>query len=138
MDLTANIPSDAIRTGSFQYMMPTVRHSLFRNGKVLTRRDRDGSDAGRQGLELEPRQMPVRDARRLGPAAQRTLARNGFELHARPPANAELDFFDHGQVVRDYYPHCAEIVRQASGAECVVAFDHNVRSGRRQAKPAAD
>jgi hypothetical protein len=109
-------------------MMPTVRHSLFRNGKVLTRRDRDGSDAGRQGLDLEPRQMPVRDARRLGPAAQRTLARNGFELHARPLANAELDFFDHDQVVRDYYPHCAEIVRQASGAEFVVAFDHNVRS----------
>jgi hypothetical protein len=43
-------------------------------------------------------------------------------------AKPDLDFFDHEQVIRTYYPECAEIVREASGAKFVAAFDHNVRS----------
>lgn len=109
-------------------MMPSTQSSLYRNGKVLARRDRDGSDDGREGIDLEPRDMPVGDARRLDPSARRTLARNGFELLEAPLARADLDFFDHDEVVRDYYPDCARIVREASGATLVLAFDHNVRS----------
>ena len=109
-------------------MTSATQASLYRNGKVLTRRDRDGSDDGRLGVDLEPRQMPVHDARRLAPPARPTLTRNGFELRASPLVKAGLDFFDHDQVVRDYYPNCAEIVQAASGADFAVAFDHNVRS----------
>jgi hypothetical protein len=109
-------------------MVQAAQPSLYRNGKVLARRDRDGSDDGRTGIDLEPRDMPVHDARRLDASDQRGLAASGFELRAAPLHDAKLDFFDHGQVVRGYYPHCAEIVREASGADLVVAFDHNVRS----------
>ncbi|MDE0943070.1 MAG: CmcJ/NvfI family oxidoreductase [Alphaproteobacteria bacterium] len=128
--------SDTDRTGSFKYLSAAVEHSLYRNGKVATRRNQDGSDAGWDGVELEARQMPVRDARSLVGADQCTLLRNGFEVQASPlatpgltqPDLADLDFLNHDQVVKSYYPQCAETVRQATGARFVGAFDHNVRS----------
>jgi len=43
-------------------------------------------------------------------------------------ATPDLDFLDHHPVVRAYYPECAELVREATGAAIVAAFDHNVRS----------
>ncbi len=128
MGSASDAASDAVRIGSFNYLMASVQHSLYRNGKVLTRRDQNGSDAGWEGVDLEARQMPVHDARRIEASAPRTLAHNGFEMLARPLAEPNLDFFDHEQVVRAYYPHCAEVVREASGANFAAAFDHNVRS----------
>ncbi len=117
-----------VRTGTFRYLRPSVESSLHRNGKVLTRRDRDGSDSGRVGVDLEDREMAIIDARKLAPSEQPTLAANGFELLEWPTANPDLDFLDHGAVVRAYYPECVEIVRGATGAGAVAAFDHNVRS----------
>ena len=114
--------------GSFRYMAETAQPSLFRNGKVLTRRDRDGSDAGSEGLDLEPREMPVKNARLLPASQQCTLDKNGYELRTRPLTGPDIDFLDHEQVVRSYYQHCADIIREASGASFVAAFDHNVRS----------
>jgi len=128
MGLASDVASEAVRTGSFNYLAPSVQHSLYRNGKVLTRRDQNGSDAGWEGVDLEARHMPVHDARRIEATAPRTLAHNGFEVRARPLAKTGLDFFNHDEVVRTYYPHCTEIVREASGARFVVAFDHNIRS----------
>ena len=119
---------DGVRRGTFRYMQASVASSLYRNGKVLTRRDRDGSDSGRVGVDLEDREMAIIDARTLAPADQPTLAVNGFELLERPTADPGLDFLDHQAVVHSYYPACAEIVRAATGATSVAAFDHNVRS----------
>ncbi len=118
----------SVRTGSFQYLSASVQPSLYRNGKVFTRRDRDGSDDQWQGVDLVAHRMAVRDARLLEAAERCTLAGNGFELLADPLAKPDLDFLDHDQVVRGYYPQCAEIVREASGARFAAAFDHNVRS----------
>ncbi|MFP6749520.1 MAG: CmcJ/NvfI family oxidoreductase [Alphaproteobacteria bacterium] len=127
-DTASGAARDEARLGSFKYLAASVQPSLFRNGKVLTRRDKDGSDGGWDGVDLEAREMPVHDARALAATARRTLARNGFEVRARPLAAPDLDFFNHDQVVRTYYPQCAEIVAEASGASFVAAFDHNVRS----------
>lgn len=124
MDSMLKAPSDGARPGSFMYLTEATEQSLFRNGKVLTRRDSDGSDVGWQGVDLEPRQMQVHDARRV----DHTLARNGFELLERPLTDPALDFLNHDQVIHNYYPQCAQVVREASGASVVVAFDHNVRS----------
>ncbi|MEQ9642405.1 MAG: CmcJ/NvfI family oxidoreductase [Alphaproteobacteria bacterium] len=123
-----NAAAGAVRTGSFNYMAATALPSLYRNGKVLTRRDRDGSDAEWQGVDLTPCEMPVRDARQLSGPKAKTLADNGFEMLARPLETPDLDFFDHHQVVRDYYPQCTAIIAEATGARRVAAFDHNVRS----------
>ena len=110
------------------YLNQTVRQSLYRNGEVLTRRDLDGSDAGTEGMHLEEREMTIQNARLLPPEERRTVAKNGFELLTRPLADNALDFFHHDQVARRYYPQCAEIVKEATGAAQVFAFDHNIRS----------
>jgi len=125
---TLKAPTKAVRTGSFNYLSAAAETSLYRNGKVLTRRDQDGSDGGWEGVNLEPYDMPVHDARLLDAAERRTLVSSGFEMLPRPMAKPDLDFFEHDQVVSGYYPECAEIVREASGARFVAAFDHNVRS----------
>ena len=119
---------ESVRLGVFHYMQPSAESSLYRNGRVLTRRDRDGSDSGRLGIDLEEREMAVLDARGLAAGDQPTLAANGFELLRRPIADPDLDFLDHDAVVRDYYPECAGIVQAATGAAVVRAFDHNIRS----------
>ena len=120
--------TDAQRVGLFRYMSEVTAPSLHRNSKVLTRRDRDGSDAGSVGLDLETRQKQVQNARVLDQSEQRTLDQNGFEVLSRRLTSPDIDFLDHEQVVKNYYPHCAEIICEASGAGSVVAFDHNVRS----------
>ena len=119
---------ESMRLGVFHYMQPSAETSLYRNGRVLTRRDRDGSDSGRVGVDLEEREMAILDARSFAPSGQPTLAANGFELVRQRMADPELDFLDHEAVVRGYYPECAGIVRAATGAATVAAFDHNVRS----------
>ena len=129
MTAFATDPAPAsVRLGAFRYLRPSVESSLYRNGKVLTRRDPDGSDSGGVGVDLVDRDMEVIDARTLPPSRQPTLAANGFALVERPTADPGLDFLDHEAVVRVYYPECAEIVRAATGAATVAAFDHNVRS----------
>lgn len=114
--------------GRFHYLDDAVHHSLYRNGRVLTRRDRDGSDAGREGVLLREQEVEVHDARLLSGAARRTVERNGFELLACPLADPEIDFFQHDPVARVYYDECARIVQAATGAAHVAAFDHNIRS----------
>ncbi len=114
------------RLGAFNYLAPSVQSSLYRNGRVLTRRDGSGNDSPWEGADLDQCEVQVSDARRLDRAACPRLNRNGFERIDQPaPA---LDFLDHTQVLQHYYPHTAEVVRQASGARRVAAFDHNIRS----------
>ncbi len=114
--------------GALNYMAPTVKSSLLRNGKVLTRRDRDGSDAGTEGMAMAEVELVVNDARCLSGSQRRTIETHGFELFSRPLARPDLDFYDHQQVVRKYYDECAGIVQKATGAARVLAFDHNIRS----------
>ena len=128
MDLASNAQTDAVLTGEFTYLAPSVEHSLYRNGKVFTRRDSSGNDSRWEGADLERRRMPVHDARGLAGSRRRTLAVNGFEVLERPMAGPAIDFLDHDQIVRGYYPQCCDIIRDASGARFVAAFDHNIRS----------
>ena len=128
MGLAAEAETDAVRTGTLSYMAASVETSLYRNGKVLLRRDSSGNDGPWEGAEVDKRQMPVHDARGLAGSQRRTLGANGFELLERPMGALTVDFLDHEQVVSRYYPHCADIIREATGARTVKAFDHNVRS----------
>jgi hypothetical protein len=114
------------RIGSFNYLAASTEPSLYRNGRVFTRRNRDGSDSGRQGLVLESVSVPVLDARQLACR----LERNGFEQRVRPLRDPKPDFLRHQPVVQQYYPECAELVREVTGAAHVFPFDHNVRSAQ--------
>jgi hypothetical protein len=115
-------------TASFNYLAKSVEHSLYRNGQVFTRRDRDGSDGETEGVFIEKCGLSVHDARQMSGEARRTIASNGFELATRPLASPGIDFLQHEPVVVEYYPDCEEAVRKATGAARVSAFDHNVRS----------
>ena len=120
--------STAAIQGIVSYMAESAESSLYRNGKVLTRRDRDGNDAADEGIDTEELTIAIGDARPLKGACRRTIDIHGFELLDRPLARPDLDFYDHRQVARDYYPECAAILREATGATRVFAFDHNIRS----------
>ena len=132
--VTAPATGDTDSLGRLNYLDSSLQSSLYRNGKVLLRRDADGSDSGMQGVVFDERQMTVHNARLLAEKegqnghAPRRLETNGFELLSRPLECPDLDFFDHREVVQDYYRECAQIVSAATGAASVRAFDHNVRS----------
>ncbi len=121
--------SDAPATvGGVYYLAASVESSLYRNGKLLTRVDRDDGDTGIEEMLLDEVEAAVNNARLSDEPRRRTIEIHGFELLARPLARSDLDFYDHQEVVREYYPQCAEIVRDATGAGRVFAFDHNIRS----------
>jgi len=128
MGLSAEAETGAVRTGTLTYMAASVETSLYRNGKVFLSRDGSGNDGPWEGVDLDKRQMPVHDARGMAGSERRTLDANGFEMLERPLAAFDIDFLDHEQVVSRYYPHCADIIREETGARIVKAFDHNVRS----------
>ena len=128
MNVAKQAQTDAVRTGTVTYLAASVETSLYRNGKVLVRRDSEGNDTPWEGTERDKRQVLIHDARGLAEPERRTLGANGFEMLERTLATPAPDFLDHEQVVHRYYPHCADIVRQHTGARIVKAFDHNVRS----------
>ena len=124
---SAQVPNDESRLGTFQYLESAVCSSLYRNGEVLTRRDPDGSDAGSVGVNLHTHTKTVENARLLTGIDRRTVESHGFELLERPIVGPEVDFFDHAQVVSNYYSQCAQTIQEAAGARAF-AFDHNIRS----------
>ena len=113
-------------TGAFNYLDETIESSLYRNGKVYLRRDTDGNDRGMHGLKNVKQSMPVCNARQRQADKRPTLHGMGFELLHEAVTNQKIDFFDHDQVVKHYYPHCECIIEGATGAKAF-AFDHNLR-----------
>ncbi len=122
------MPYALFMEGSFNYLDQSLESSLRSNGRVFTRRDRDGSDAGTEGVVIESHVQRVDDGRQLEGAENCTLDRSGFELLASPRGDSSLNFFDLEPVVEHYYGDCAALVQEATSARDVYAFDHNVRS----------
>ena len=111
--------------GIFNYMSPDSQSSLFRNGKVLTRRDVEGSDGGWIGCEFEEQRVSVMNAREHFSG---NLTVSGFELIKDDIERFNIDFFDNKVVLEKYYAMCASAIKDALGARSVYAFDHNIRS----------
>ncbi|MGE0681139.1 MAG: CmcJ/NvfI family oxidoreductase [Candidatus Binatia bacterium] len=114
--------------GRLNYLASSAPSSLYRNGKMLLRRNADGSDSELEGVVFDERQVMVHNARLLKGDQRRTVEKNGFELFFRPLAHPDLDFLDHQDVIQYYYRECEQLVQEVTGAATVVAFDHNVRS----------
>jgi len=72
----------------------------------------------------EAHQVTVRDARPI--ADSLSLDRQGFVLIRRP--TAAKDLYDEAEIAAVYYPECERLMREATGATRVVAFDHIVRN----------
>ena len=102
--------------------------SLLRNGKVFTKRDLNGSDSGSNGIKLEKHLMYIKDARNNIEEEKIGLDESGFELLECRTKDRTLDFLDSQLVINSYYDECAGIVRENTGANYVMPFDHNIRS----------
>ena len=72
----------------------------------------------------------VRDARPL--VGELSLDKEGFVLlHHR---TAVRNFYDEDEIASVYYPECERVIKEATGAARVVAFDHIVRNAAMSAK----
>ncbi len=81
----------------------------------------------RRGPQLGPRTMPIHDARQLDESP--SLDAEGVELvEARSDFRSQHDFYDPDAVRTRYYPEIEALVKRETGADRVVAFDHNLRS----------
>ena len=114
--------------GRLNYLDSSVPSSLYRNGKMLLRRNADGSDSQMEGVVFDEHLITVHNARLLTGDQRRTVEKNGFELCFRPVVHPNLDFLDHHDVIQHYYQECEQLLRDVTGAATVVAFDHNIRS----------
>jgi hypothetical protein len=61
-----------------------------------------------------------------------SLDREGFVLVRRP--TAAKDLYDEAEIAAVYYPECEQLIKERTGAQRVVAFDHIVRNAAMSAK----
>ena len=78
----------------------------------------------------ETHRVKVLDARAV--ADRLSLDREGFVLMRQPTAATNL--YDDAEVTSLYYPECERVIREATGATRVVAFDHIARNAALSAK----
>ncbi len=126
---SSQTPVTSTKSGVFNYMDSGAESSLFRNGRVYTKRDLDGSDGGSFGVDTGAHTVAIQDARTLKGSARKSCAINGFEMLDAPLESVGVDFFDHQQVVSTYYRECEALVAASTGGRAF-AFDHNIRSAQ--------
>ena len=68
--------------------------------------------------------LPIRDARPI--IDQLSLEKEGFLLLRQQ--SAVKNFYDENEIKSGYYPECERVMKEATGAARVVAFDHIVRN----------
>lgn len=74
--------------------------------------------------KFEPHSVPIHNARKV--LDELSLDRQGFALVHQ--LSAVRDFYDPEEVRSVYYPEVEQLLKDATGAEKVVIFDHQVRN----------
>jgi hypothetical protein len=77
----------------------------------------------RTNTRYAPQPVPIRDARRANRAF--TMDREGFSFLAHESAVG--DFWDEDEVRHVYYAEAERLIRDATGADRVLVFDHTLR-----------
>jgi hypothetical protein len=85
-------------------------------------------------MKISRHRVTIHDARAI--ESRLSVDREGFEVLRRP--TAVRDFFDEAEVTRVYYSECERLVKEATGAVRVLAFDYILRSASRRAAGAKD
>jgi hypothetical protein len=75
--------------------------------------------------KIDPRRVTIRNARPRAEAGQISLDRNGFQLVSH--RSAVSDFSDDDLIRRVYRPEAEALLRDITGAEKVIIFDHTIR-----------
>lgn len=112
--------------GTLNFQSHAVPASLTTTGSVYLDRDTTGSDTAPVGLDPAPTEVAVHNGRPLS----LSLDRNGFVLV--PHAYDHIDYLNESDIIRTYYAEACRLVKEATGADKVIAFDHNVRFSNRR------
>ena len=102
----------------------TVNYIVNNGEKLFTETAGPGGTDVRTGGTVDPRRVPIHNARLHSDPF--VLDREGFRFVRHDTAVA--DFFDEDQVRRVYYPEMEALVKAESGASRVVVFDHTLRT----------
>src|SRR3954470_15013496 len=102
----------------------TVNYIVNNGQKLFTETAGPGGTDVRTGGTVDPRRVPIHNARLHSDPF--VLDREGFRFVRHDTAVA--DFFDEVQVRRVYYPEMEALVKAESGASRVVVFDHTLRT----------
>jgi hypothetical protein len=100
----------------------TVNYILNNGEKLFTQTAGPGATDVRTGGTVDPRRVPIHNARLH--AEPFALDREGFRFVRHDTKVA--DFFDEDEVRRVYYPEMEALVKAESGASRVVVFDHTL------------
>lgn len=86
--------------------------------------------------ELEPRRVTIRDGRPLVALNELTLDRSGFTQISHRSALAD---FSRDETIRDiYYRESEALLRDLTGAEKIVVFDHTLRDSAQGSRRTAE
>src|SRR6187549_520581 len=102
----------------------TVNYVVNNGEKLFTETAGPGATDVRTGGTVDPRRVPIHNARLH--AEPFALDREGFRFVRHDTKVA--DFFDEDEVRRVYYPEMEALVKAESGASRVVVFDHTLRT----------
>ena len=122
MDGTTTVSLDSI-TAPLNFLIPMAEKPVAYNY------DPPPGTPLRTGRNIELK-VPIRNARPL--IDQLSLDREGFVLLHHQ--TAVTNFYDEDQIRSVYYPECERVMKEATGAARVVAFDHIVRNAAMSAK----
>ena len=102
----------------------TVNYILNNGEKLFTQTAGPGATDVRTGGTVDPRRVPIHNARLH--AEPFALDRDGFRFVRHDTKVA--DFLDEDEIRRVYYPEMEALVKAESGASRVVVFDHTLRT----------
>ena len=116
-----NISAENISVGS--YVQATLNYFADASEKPVIYTYEPPSGVPRATGKSEPRSVLIRNARL---AAEVSLDRQGFQLVRQE--TAIHDFYDRAEVEKVYYPEIEALLKEITGAEKVVVFDHQTRN----------
>jgi hypothetical protein len=117
----SNLSADNIPAGSV--VQATLNYFAESSEKPVIYTYEPAPGTPRTTGKSEPHSVLIRNARL---AEQLSLDRQGFQLVHHE--TAVQDFYDRSEVQKVYYPEVEQLLQQATGAERVVVFDHQVRN----------
>jgi hypothetical protein len=113
---------DGLAPSNLKHVQAAVNFTAPMDEKPYSYNYDPGPGVALRNTENEEHGVTVYDARAINP----TLDREGFALVHHQTAASDL--YDDAIIKSVYYPECEELMKQATGAKKVVAFDHIVRN----------
>jgi len=116
-----NVSAQTIPAGSF--VEATLNYFAESSEKPVIYTYEPPPEIPRTTGKSEPHSVLIRNARL---AEQLSLDREGFQMVHHE--TAVQDFYDRAEVREIYYPEIEQLLKEATGAEQVIVFDHQVRN----------